>query len=148
MSSKSAEVLQVADVLYHRSPDWISFHREVLGEGGLVRRMFPEPEALAQFELSAEYRQLLRMVTQFREKAPSASENREPTRVITVRMPESLHESLKNEATQKQTSVNKLCITKLLMVLDEPGLQDEAGAEIETTTTWEPEMAQTEESAA
>lgn len=148
MSSKSVEVLQTAGELFHRSPDWISFHREVLGEGGLVRRLFPEPEALAQFELSNEYRQLLRMVAQFREKAPSASENREPTRVITVRMPESLHESLKNEATQKQTSVNKLCITKLLMVLEEPSMNDEETGVAAPTANWEPEMAETEESAA
>ena len=148
MSSKSIEAVQAANDIFHRSHDWISFHREVLGEGGLVRRMFPEPEALAQFELSNEYRQLLRMVAQFREKAPSASENREPTRVITVRMPESLHESLKNEATQKQTSVNKLCITKLLMVLEEPSMADELMQSEAPAMSWEPEMAESEESAA
>ena len=119
MSSKSVEVLQAAGELFHRSPDWISFHREVLGEGGLVRRLFPEPEALAQFELSNEYRQLLRMVAQFREKAPSVSENREPTRVITVRLPKSLHEALRAEAHDRHTSMNKLCISKLLQVIDE-----------------------------
>lgn len=135
MASKSAEVLQAVSDLYHRVPDWISFHREVLGEGGLVRRLYPRAEDLARFELSPEYRQVLRLVAQFREKGPSAAESREPTRVITVRMPESLHESLKNEATQKQTSVNKLCITKLLMVLDEPPPEEGEGASWQVDVT-------------
>ena len=37
--------------------------------------------------------------------------------MITVRLPESLHESLKAEAADHNTSMNKLCITKLLMAL-------------------------------
>jgi hypothetical protein len=38
---------------------------------------------------------------------------REPTRVITVRLPKSLHESLKIEAHARNTSLNQLCIAKL-----------------------------------
>jgi hypothetical protein len=44
---------------------------------------------------------------------------REPTRVITVRLPKSLHESLRAEAHDRRTSMNKLCISKLLQVVDE-----------------------------
>ena len=39
------------------------------------------------------------------------------TRVITVRLPESLHEALKAEAVDHKTSMNKLCISKLLQAL-------------------------------
>ena len=35
------------------------------------------------------------------------------TKVITVRMPDSLHEALKKEAQERNTSMNKLCIAKL-----------------------------------
>jgi hypothetical protein len=42
----------------------------------------------------------------------------EPTRVITVRLPKSLHESLRAEAHEKRTSMNKLCISKLLQFID------------------------------
>ena len=43
----------------------------------------------------------------------------EPTRVITVRLPKSLHEALRAEAHERRTSMNKLCISKLLQVVDE-----------------------------
>ena len=57
------------------------------------------------------------MLAKLREKNRSQAENIEPTRVITVRLPKSLHESLKSEAHDKQTSMNKLCISKLLQVI-------------------------------
>ena len=42
----------------------------------------------------------------------------EPTRVITVRLPKSLHEALRVEAHEHRTSMNKLCISKLLQFID------------------------------
>ena len=42
----------------------------------------------------------------------------EPTRVITVRIPQSLHEALRIEAFEHRTSMNKLCISKLLQFVD------------------------------
>jgi predicted HicB family RNase H-like nuclease len=39
--------------------------------------------------------------------------------VITVRLPKSLHESLRAEAHDRRTSMNKLCISKLLQVIDD-----------------------------
>jgi predicted HicB family RNase H-like nuclease len=38
----------------------------------------------------------------------------EPQRVITLRIPKSLHESLKEDAHNARTSMNQLCITRLL----------------------------------
>jgi hypothetical protein len=37
--------------------------------------------------------------------------------VITVRLPKSLHEALRHEAHNHKTSMNKLCISKLLQVI-------------------------------
>jgi hypothetical protein len=45
-------------------------------------------------------------------------EDKEPTRVITVRLPKSLHEFLQVEAHEKCTSMNQLCISKLVQWLD------------------------------
>ena len=47
-----------------------------------------------------------------------ALDEEEPTRVITVRLPKSLHEALRVEAHEHQTSMNKLCISKLLQFID------------------------------
>jgi len=42
-----------------------------------------------------------------------ASLDDEPTRVVTVRMPKSLHTRLKEDAHAEQTSLNKLCLARL-----------------------------------
>lgn len=102
---------------YGRHMDWITFFREVLGTDGIVRKMFPTAEELAAFEKTAEYDAIQQMLTKLRERSGDSAEN-EPTRVITVRLPKSLHESLKSEAHMHQTSMNQLCISKLLQLID------------------------------
>ena len=57
------------------------------------------------------------MVGSLRNKKASSGGKNEVTRVITVRLPESLHEALKAEAVDHKTSMNKLCISKLLQAL-------------------------------
>jgi predicted HicB family RNase H-like nuclease len=51
--------------------------------------------------------------------------------VITVRLPKSLHESLRAEAHDRRTSMNKLCISKLLQVVDGDLVPAEEGAAVE-----------------
>ena len=51
-------------------------------------------------------------------KSPAAMDTAEPTRVITVRLPKSMHDALKDEAYEHRTSMNKLCISKLLQFID------------------------------
>ena len=50
--------------------------------------------------------------------------SREAQRVVTVRMPRSLHESLKAEAEDMRVSINSLCISKLLKMLDDEERRD------------------------
>lgn len=102
---------------YSRHGDWINFFREILGPDGLVRKMFNSPEELAAFEKSEEHAAIQQMLTKLRERSGDSTED-EPTRVITVRLPKSLHESLKSEAHLHQTSMNQLCISKLLQLID------------------------------
>ncbi|REK19613.1 MAG: hypothetical protein DWQ37_00685 [Planctomycetota bacterium] len=119
MSEQRQDVFRVADEIYRQRPSWVTFFREVLGVDGIVRQVYQTPEALAQFEQTPEFQQIQQMLAKLRENdADLPSGPREPTRVITVRLPKSLHESLKSEAHDRRTSMNKLCISKLLQVID------------------------------
>ena len=116
--SKEAQVYRMADQLFQRKPDWVTFYREVMGISGLIRRVFPNQAELLLFEQTQEYQDIQQMVAKLRERAGEPAENREPTRVITVRLPKSLHETLRTEAHERKTSMNKLCISKLLQMVD------------------------------
>lgn len=119
------EVLQVADNLYRQDPDWVTFFREVLGIDGIVRRKFPSFEELIRFEQSEEFDRIQKMLVKLREKRNASDPETEPTRVITVRLPKSMHEYLRTEAHDLRTSMNKLCISKLLQVINEEMIPNE-----------------------
>jgi predicted HicB family RNase H-like nuclease len=109
---------RIAAEMFSHTPDWITFFREVLGVDGLIRRLFANADDLAAFEKTAEYAEIQNMLARLRERTGAAADGKEPTRVITVRLPKSLHESLRAEAHDRNTSMNQLCISKLLMVID------------------------------
>lgn len=120
MSEQRQDVFRVADEIYQQRPSWVTFFREVLGVDGIVRQAYSTPEALAHFEQTSEYQKIQHMLAKLRESDSDLPGGpREPTRVITVRLPKSLHESLRAEAHDRRTSMNKLCISKLLQVIDE-----------------------------
>lgn len=110
---------RIAGEMFQQTPDWITFFREVMGVNGLVRRLFNSPEEMAAFEKTAEYGEIQKMIAKLRERSGAPADAKENTRVITVRLPASLHESLKVEAHEKNTSINQLCISKLLQVLND-----------------------------
>jgi hypothetical protein len=118
VSEKEADVKRLADQLYAGGPDWVTFYREVLGPRGIVRHTFPTREMLAAFEQTEAHQEILRMLAQLRGHGPTAMDTAEPTRVITVRLPKSMHDALKDEAYEHRTSMNKLCISKLLQFID------------------------------
>jgi predicted HicB family RNase H-like nuclease len=99
--------------------DWATFFREVLGVNGIVHRTYPTPETLAEFEKTPQYQDIQQMLSKLREKNAQVPVSDEPTRVITVRLPKSLHEALRAEAHTRQTSMNQLCISKLLQIIDQ-----------------------------
>jgi hypothetical protein len=117
-TEKELDVKQAAEQLFGQAPDWVTFYREVLGLRGIVRQTFPTREELAAFEQTESYQEILRLLTRLREQGPTAMDTGEPTRVITVRLPRSLHEMLRIEAFEHRTSMNKLCISKLLQFID------------------------------
>lgn len=133
MSEKQQEVARVAADLFKTQPDWVTFFREVMGLGGIVRQMYRDKDSLAQFEQTAEYAEIQQMIKALRQNGGKSTEQ-ETTRVITVRMPQSLHESLKTEAHEHKTSMNQLCISKLLQFIDGelvPSEQPAAGSQAE-----------------
>ena len=125
-SEKQTEVKRTAEQLYSQRPDWVTFYRETLGLRGIVRHAFPSREALAAFEQSEAYQEILHLLTKLRQQGPTAADEEEPTRVITVRLPKSLHETLRAEAHEHCTSMNKLCISKLLQFIDNDKVPTEA----------------------
>lgn len=130
---QAAAVLQVAERLYGMDPEWVVFFREILGVDGMVRRTFSDPESLIRFECSPQYARIREMLDTLRSRQQDRPAEREAQRVVTVRMPRSLHETLKNEAGLLRVSVNTLCISKLMKLLDERDQQDLSGsADMET----------------
>jgi len=117
-AEKQTEVKRVAQELYSQEPDWVGFYREIFGLHGVVRHAFPTRDALAEFEQSEAYQEIQEMLAKLREQGPVALDPDEPTRVITVRLPKSLHEALRVEAHEHRTSMNKLCISKLLQFIE------------------------------
>ena len=118
MTTKEQEVYLAAEQLYRREPDWVTFYRETLGVDGIVRKAFSTAEAMAAFEQSPEYEGIQLMVARLRGRSNALPQPQEATRVITVRLPQSLHDSLRVEAYRMQTSMNKLCISKLMQLVD------------------------------
>ena len=116
-ATKPKEVLAAALDVFHQKPSWVVFFRNILGQNGIVRRLYPTPAALAEFEKTDEYAEIQAMLTRLRADG-EVLDAAEPCRVITVRMPKSMHEALKTEAYAYQTSMNQLCISKLLQIVD------------------------------
>jgi len=115
---KEEEIQRLAELLCSQDSDWVTFYREILGLHGIVRRYYPTRESLTKFEQTEAYLEIQQMLTSLRKQRPPANDPEEPTRVITVRLPKSLHDALRVEAHEHHTSMNKLCISKLLQFID------------------------------
>ena len=116
-SQKHVEIKHAVERLFATKPDWVKFYREVIGLHGLIRRAFPTYDAMADFEQTETYRDIHRMLAELR-SLPPPKNTAEDTRVITVRIPKSLHEALRIEAYEHRTTMNKLCISKLVQFID------------------------------
>ncbi len=114
---KHQEVKEAVERLFATKPDWMTFYREVMGLNGLVRQAFPSFETMAVFEQTETYREIHRMLAELR-KQPPPKDVVEDTKVITIRIPQSLHEFLRIEAFEHHTTMNKLCISKLVQFID------------------------------
>src|SRR4051812_5882417 len=117
-------IASTAHSLFNQNADWATFFREILGKDGIVAKAYPSPEALAAFKQTEEYAEIEKQFNQLRSKKGAAAAVTEPTKVITVRMPKCMHEYLIDEAEKNNTSMNSLCISRLLKVRDQPSEPD------------------------
>ena len=136
MNEKRQEVFRVATELFNQQPDWVAFFREVLGLDGIIRRAYPDPCLSLSLNNVPSICKFNRCWPSCVKRRPDNTNNgKEPQRVITVRLPKSMHEALKEEAKQHNTSMNKLCISKLLQVVDDELVPAEIGAPQEAAAT-------------
>lgn len=112
-------VAALAAELFGVSPTWTAFYREVLGELGLVRTIFPDLEERQSYELTGAHSLIFEMLTTLRSRDLPEIDPTEPQRMITIRLPMTLHNAICTEANELEVSVNKLCISRMLQQLDD-----------------------------
>jgi len=117
-----------AKKLFDTSPHWVAFHKQILGVEGIVRKEFAaDIKQLVVFEQTNEYTQILHMAAQLRDQTSQQPTMDESPKVITVRLPTSMHEALVSESHENHISLNKLCIAKLLLPIDPKLLRPNTG---------------------
>lgn len=109
---------ETAVELFGVAPTWTAFYRETLGGDGVSRALFADADEIRDFECSEEHSKILEMLTVLRSRDLPENDPHEPQRMITVRIPKSLHDSICDEANELAVSVNKLCISRLLQKVD------------------------------
>jgi len=117
-ADRGREVMRVAQEAFSQTGNWVLFYRELLGVDGAVRTLFPDLTELRLFEQSSEFAELQEMVAAMRSQDGSKADATEPERMITIRLPKSLHDALKAESEESKLSINKLCISKLLQPIE------------------------------
>ena len=112
--SRCEQTLLLAEEAFAQTGSWVVFFREVLGVQGIVARLFPSKEERRRFITRSEYATLQEMLAAIRSQDQSKSDAAEPERMITIRIPRSLHEAMQEESEDCGLSINKLAISKLL----------------------------------
>ncbi|TWU67698.1 toxin-antitoxin system HicB family antitoxin [Crateriforma conspicua] len=118
VEERPGEALRLAAEAFSQTGDWVVLFRELLGTEGVCRKLFPHPDQMRYFETTDPYIEIQEMIAALRSQEVGKGGASEPERMITIRIPKSLHEALRMEADEQNLSINKLCITKLLQRLD------------------------------
>jgi hypothetical protein len=111
-------VQQVAAELFGVAPTWTAFYRETLGIDGVAHRIFSDPSEYRDYECSDCHCKVLEMLTVLRSRDLPDCDPNETQKMITVRIPKSLHDRICKDANELDVSVNKLAITLLLQKVD------------------------------
>lgn len=117
-TEKRKVVVETATELFGVAPTWTAFYRETIGGGGVARALFVDAEEAREYECSQEHAKVLEMLTVLRSRDLPENDPHEQQRMITVRIPKSLHDAICDEANELSVSVNKLCISRLLQKVD------------------------------
>lgn len=124
--ARCQQAFDVANDLFGNAPTWVCFYRELMGGDGLIPQLFPSDEDFGNFLRCEQYYQVQMMLTGLRSRDLPENDPNDPQRMITVRLPKSLHEALCDEALRMGISVNRLCISRMLQLLD-PKMIPETG---------------------
>ena len=127
LEQRAAEVRRLAVEAFPQCDNWVLFYREIFGVDGVMRKLFTTVEELKTWESSPEFFETHEMLAALRSQDNGKGDTIEPQRMITVRLPVSMHEAMKVESTEVGLSINKLCITKLLQKLDSRFAPQEPG---------------------
>ncbi len=117
-AEKKRLVFEIATELFGLAPTWTAFYRETIGGGGVARALFVDSDEAREYERSDEHSKVLEMLTVLRSRDLPENDPHEQQRMITVRIPKSLHDAICDEANELSVSVNKLCISRLLQKVD------------------------------
>ena len=115
--AREKEVLRIAEEVFAQTGIWVVFFRTMMGLGGVVRTLFPSSDDLQRFYVGEAHAELQEMIAAMRSSDQSKGDATEPERMITIRIPMSLHELLTAEAASADLSVNRLCLGKLIQPL-------------------------------
>lgn len=106
---------------------WVVFYRTMLGIDGLVAELFPDPAERQRFFQTESHAELQEMIAAMRSTDQSKSDATEPERMITIRIPMTLHEVLMQEAEAAELSINRLCISKLIQPVQDRHVPEPQG---------------------
>lgn len=112
------QAFDVANDLFGNAPTWVCFYRELLGGNGMIHQIFTTNDEFGAFLRTEQYHQIQLMLTALRSRDLPENDPNDPQRMITVRLPKSLHEAMCDEAGRLNISVNRLCISRMLQLLD------------------------------
>lgn len=112
------QAFDIANDLFGNAPTWVCFYRELLGSRGMLNEIFTDESDHEAFHGSDQYQQIQGMLTALRSRDLPENDPIDPLRMITVRLPKSLHEAMVDEAARLNISINKLCISRMLQLLD------------------------------
>jgi hypothetical protein len=112
------QAFDLANDLFANAPTWVCFYRELMGGSGLINELFSDWDDYGRFLRCDQYHQIQQMLTALRSRDLPENDPNDPQRMITVRLPKSLHEAMCEEAGRLNISVNRLCISRMLQLLD------------------------------
>lgn len=116
--ARCQQAFDIANDLFGAAPTWVCFYREMLGGSGMIHEIFTDLGEFGRFLRTEQYHQVQLMLTALRSRDLPENDPNDPQRMITVRLPKSLHEAMCAEAGRLNISVNRLCISRMLQLLD------------------------------
>lgn len=112
---RAGAVYSAARSLYETRPHWLDFFREVFGVRGLINEAFATSEEREAFAETMHHGDIQAMLRELREsESDGGSDDKEPTRVITLRVPSSVHHAIRQKAADRMMSMNKYLLSRIV----------------------------------